>query len=411
MVRIDVKSELLSTAPYPRLKGEKILFAVTGSVAAYRMVDVVRELIRLGAEIHVMMSPDSLNLIHEATFEWASGNKVITEITGNIEHVLYAGEHEEHVDLMIIAPASANSISKIATGIADTNVSLTAAVAIGNNIPLLVVPGMHAPMFNNPVLKKRISELKNLDQTIIMSPRIEEGKAKVPNLEIIVQNAIRLLTPQTFENRQVLISGGATREYIDNVRFISNPASGKTAFYLALEAWYRGATVDLIMGNSEKFDVPFQIKTTFSAEDMFNEIKEVMKTKKPDAVILSAAVSDYKPVTYIEGKLKSGHKELSLNLEPTIKILKQIKSFNENCVLIGFKAEHHPTIDKLKDIFNKYFTDSKIDLLVANDISEKGAGFGTTENHIWIISKNQIAEYKGHKEKLAEEIINYLLKL
>ena len=411
MVRIDVKSELLSSAPYPRLKGKKILFAITGSVAAYRMIDVVRELIRLGADLHVMMSPNSLNLIHEATFEWASGNKVITEITGNIEHVLLAGEHNEHVDLMVIAPASANSISKIATGISDTNVSLTAAVAIGNNIPLLIIPGMHGPMFNNPILKKRIRELKDLNHTVVMDPRIEEGKAKVPNKDTIVHFAIRLLTQQDLDKKHFLISGGATREFMDKVRFISNPSSGKTAFYLALEAWYRGASVDLIMGDSDNFELPFAIQNVVSSEDMLNRIKESIKSLKPDTVILSAAVSDYKPISFVEGKIKSGTEDLSVNFEPTVKILKQIKLLNKNCILIGYKAEYHPTKDILKKIFNKYYVDSKIDLLIANDISEKGAGFGSDKNHIWIISKDEIAEFQGHKEKLAEEIINSSLNI
>ncbi|MHA1989815.1 MAG: bifunctional phosphopantothenoylcysteine decarboxylase/phosphopantothenate--cysteine ligase CoaBC [Candidatus Hodarchaeales archaeon] len=408
MVRIDVKSELFASAPFPRLKGCKILFALTGSIAAYRMVDVTRKLIRLGADVHVMMSPDSLNLISQATFEWATGNPVITNITGNVEHVLYAGEHDDHVDIMIIAPATANTISKIAVGIADTNVTLTATVAIGNNIPLLIVPGMHAPMLNNPIIQSRIKELEAIEKVFILEPRMEEGKAKVPTNETIVQYTIKHLTAQTLKKKHFLITGGPTREFLDQVRFISNPASGKTASYLSLEAWFRGASIDLVLGHEPHIEIPFEYSLIKSTENMLQAVKSSVDKIKPNFVILTAAVTDYKPQKTHLGKIRSGNENLTIQLEPTVKIIEKIKPLVNKCFLVAFKAEHHPNLENLKEIFKKYKEKFQIDLLIANDISEEGSGFATDQNHIWIISNKEIKEITDYKESLASYIINYL---
>jgi phosphopantothenoylcysteine decarboxylase/phosphopantothenate--cysteine ligase len=411
MVRIDVKSELFASAPFPRLKGCKILFALTGGVAAYRMVDVTRELIRLGADVHVMMSPDSLNLISHATFEWATGNPVITNITGNVEHVLYAGEHDEHVDIMIIAPATANTMSKIAVGIADTNVTLTATVAIGNKVPLLIIPGMHSPMFNNPIIQSRIKELQVIEKVFILEPRVEEGKAKVPTNETIIQHTIKCLTSQTLKKKHFLITGGPTREFLDQVRYISNPASGKTASYLSLESWFRGASVDLVLGHKPHIEIPFEYSLIESTENMLQAVKSSITKIKPNYVILTAAVADYKPLKKHSGKIKSGNENLTIELEPTVKIIKEIKPLVNKCFLIAFKAEHHPKIGNLKEIFKKFKESYQIDLLVANDISEEGSGFATDKNHIWIISNKEIKEITDFKESLASLVINYLTTL
>lgn len=414
MPRIDIEEELLGNSVFPRFKKKKILVAVTGSVAAYRSIDIIRELIRLGSDVHVMLSNTAKTLIGVPTFEWASGNPVITEITGNIEHVLFAGEHSAHVDAMIIVPATANTISKIALGLSDSTVSLTALVAIGNSIPVLIVPGMHAPMYRHPIIQEHLTKLSTIDHIYIMSPRIEEGKAKVATTTNIINEIIRILTPQSLINQHVIITGGPTREFIDRVRFLSNPASGKTAIALALEAYYRGASVEIIAGPSEIFsdtDFPFSIFHVVSAEEMLNTLLTRIKEKTPNIVLLSAAVADYRPKSFFDGKQRSGKTDLIIELEPTEKIIQKVKVAAPNVLLVSYKAEHHPSMDDLRQFFEKYNKESKIDLMVANDISEPEAGFGTETNHVFIISATAIQEYKTSKIEIASMLFNLCEKI
>ena len=397
MPRIDVVSEIKGKAIVPRLTDKRLLFCVTGSVAAYRMVDVVRELIRQGADVHLMMSESATQLVGKYTYEWATGNPVITEITGQIEHVLFVGDHEEKVDAVIIGPSTANTISKIAHGISDTPVTLTATTAIGNNIPIILIPGMHRTMWNNPIIKENIDKLKSFKGIKFIMPVLEEGKAKVPSTESIINEIIRLLSPNDLLGKSVLITGGATREYIDQVRFISNPASGKTALALAYECWYRGAEVVLIAGNMPKNQVPFDVVQVTSTDDMLEKVISQLKEKKPELVILSAAVSDYTPATTLSDKIRSGKEELQVILKPTPKIIEHIKKTNKSSLLISFKAEYHPTTKSLKEIFKKYQEKYAIDIMVANDIAEQGYGFATDENHIWLIEEDNVTVYIVHK--------------
>ena len=416
MPRIDVVEELWGNAVFPRFKNNNLQIAVKGSVSAYRSIDIIRELIRLGCNIHVMLSSSAKTLVGVATFEWASGNPVITEITGNIEHVLFAGEHSAHVDAMIVVPATANTISKISLGLSDSTISLTALVAIGNSIPLLVIPGMHAPMYRHPIIQEHLTKLSTLNHVRIMTPHIEEGKAKIPTTTQIITEVIRILTPQTLANQHVLITGGPTREFIDRVRFLSNPASGKTAMTLAIEAYYRGATVELVAGPSEIFsntpsDFPFPIYHIVSAEEMLNVLLARIKVKTPNIVLLTAAVADYKPKNFFDGKQRSGKTDLVIELEPTEKIIQKVKANAPNVILVSYKAEHHPSKDDLRKFFEKYNKESKIDLMVANDISEPDAGFGSETNHVFILSATTFQEYKTSKIEIASILFDLCEKI
>lgn len=413
-MRFDVEQELYASKSN-RLKDKHILMLGTGSVALFKTPDVVRELIRNGAVVDVMLSPDAARLVSPAVFEWASGRPVTLQITGNVEHVLFAGEHDHKVDLVIVCPLTATTLGKFVHGIADTNVSLTLMTALGSHIPILLVPGMHEPMFNNQFVQDNISKVKKLDQVTFLQPRVEEHKAKVPDLLTIISWSIKLLTPQLLKDQNVLVTGGPNHEYFDRVRFIGNPSSGKTGLALALEAWYRGANVSFIVGPTALAIPSFlNVVSVTSSSDMANAVLSELEHASFSIAIFSAAVADFTPASFTDDKIRSSGQELTISLKPTAKILQLVKDFKkrtnqENLLVVGFKAEFNKTKDELHQIVQKYLSTGLADTMVANLIGSDTTGFKVDSTQVHVFTLRGYTFLEGSKSSISQALFNQFL--
>ena len=369
-----------------RLKGRKIVLCITGSVAAVKSVEIARELMRRGAEVFTVMTLMAQKIIHPYLMEWATGNPVVTELTGQIEHVTYAGEHHDRADLVLVAPCTANTIGKAAAAIDDTPVTTVFTTAIGAGIPIIMAPAMHGSMYKHPMVMENIRRLQSIGVEVLM-PRLEEEKAKIPETREIVEAVVRKLTGNgDLEGRLILITAGPTREYLDAFRFVSNPSSGKMGVALAEEALRRGAQVTLIYGPGTAAPPPdaevFRVETT---EEMLEATVRALREKKHDAAILAAAASDYGPTDREMVKTPSGRERWSLELRPLPKIVEQVKRVDADIYLVGFKAEFNVSEEKLIEGAYKRLKTAGMDLIVANDVSREGAGFGTDTNEVFII--------------------------
>jgi len=382
-----------------KLSKKRIVLGVTGSIASVETVKISRELIRHGAEVIPVMSPSASKIIHPDAIWFATGNKPIIELTGATEHVSFCGRVKNPVDLLLISPCTANTISKIAHGIDDTSVTTFVSTAIGSNIPILIVPAMHISMFYHKIVQKNIDICKKVGIKFV-EPRIEKNKAKMANIDEIVANVIHETSNQDLTNKKILVIGGPTTEPIDDIRVITNRSSGKTAVFLAKNAFYRGADVELWYGSGIE-PTPSFVKTVgFESIDDILRLIEKKDLKRFDVIIVCAALSDYAPKKQ-KGKIKSGKEKLVIELSPTPKIIPKIKHKSPKSKIIGFKVEdkRDSLIDKAKELLRN----NNIDYVVANTIT----GFARDDNDIWIIDKKGKSVYKkGNKEELAEYILD-----
>ncbi|ASJ11246.1 phosphopantothenoylcysteine decarboxylase [Thermococcus sp. P6] len=389
--------KLIHATKSKKLLGKKIVLAIPGSIAAVECVRLARELIRHGAEVHAVMSESAQKIIHPYAMEFATGNPVVTELTGFIEHVELAGEHERSAHLVLVCPATANTISKIACGIDDTPVTTVVTTAF-SHIPIMIAPAMHSSMYRHPIVLRNIEKLRELGVEFI-APRLEEGKAKVATIEEIVYRVIRKLHPKTLEGKRVLVTAGATREYIDPIRYITNASSGRMGVALAEEADFRGAEVTLIRtkGSVPSF-VENQIEVE-TVEEMLRAIEGELKAKKYDVVVLAAAVSDFRVREKAKAKIKSG-RPLSLELEPTPKIIERVKELQPDVFLVGFKAESRDG-EELVRAAREQIERVGSDLVVANTLE----AFGSGENEVVIVGKDFVRKLpRMEKRELAEKI-------
>jgi len=296
------------------LVGKKIILGITGSVALIESVRLCRELIRFGANVQVMMTEDAKKLVDLSLFEFASGNEVITNIDGKVQHITTM----EDSDLFLIAPATANTISKIASGIGDTTVTLCALNAF-TFLPIVIVPSMNEDMYKNPIINDNIEKLSSMGLHII-NPRIEDGKAKMPSQDSIVAHVIRQINSKI--QKKVLIIGGASVENIDEFRVITNKSSGETSIEIAKNAFFYGADVKLLMGK-HSFIIPEYLNYE-SFESVSDLIKKIDVFLNFDVIIVPAALCDF-GVEKREGKIKSD-KDLTLHLRKNDKFIKKLYS-------------------------------------------------------------------------------------
>ena len=315
----------------------------------------------------------------------------------------YCGRHDKKADLLVIAPATSNTISKIANGIDDTTVTTFAATALGSKIPLIIVPAMHESMYTNPIIKKNIETLEKQGITFI-EPDIKENKARLKPTSYIAKAIISTFKKKDLKNKKILITAGPTIEYIDPVRIITNPGSGKTGICLAQAAQERGAQVTLIIANKDIEEENYktiQVKTT---KDMYGAVKSSLKDT--DILIHTASVSDF---TFDQSKQKQPtDKNLTLSLKPTIKILDRIRALKKDIFLVGFKAEYSVSKETLIKRAEDKLKKAHADIIVANDVSLAGCGFATDENRITIITKQgKVTETKkAHKKELADLLLD-----
>jgi phosphopantothenoylcysteine decarboxylase/phosphopantothenate--cysteine ligase len=315
-----------------KLKGRRIVLGVTGSIAAVESVRLCRELIRHGALVHVVMSEQALKIVHPYALEFASGQPVTTEIDGRVQHVALCGDVPDRADMMLIAPCTANTLSKVACGIDDTTVTTFATTALGSGIPVVVVPAMHGSMIRNSAVLENIDRLGAMGVAVLES-RTEESKAKMPDIEHLVAEVVSRIGRKDLRGLSVLVIAGATEEPIDDVRVITNRSSGETGVEIAKAAFDRGAEVEIWIGRSQT-PVPAHIPSCqFRATKDLHDMAKADSTSR-DIVLFPAAVSDYAPVK-IDGKMSSSEQEITLRLMRNPKIIDDIKAK----VVVGFKAQ------------------------------------------------------------------------
>jgi phosphopantothenoylcysteine decarboxylase/phosphopantothenate--cysteine ligase len=385
------------------LSGKRIVIGVTGSIAAVRVVDLIRDLIRRGADVHAVMSDGAAQILHPYALEYASGHSVIREITGRVEHVEFCGVGGK-ADLLLVAPATANTIGKMALGIDDTPVTTFATTAIGSGKPVMVVPAMHEAMYRHPAVLRNLDALQEMGVAVI-DPRMEEGKAKIASSALVVLEVERFLGPGDLSGKKILITSGSNAEAVDPIRILTNKASGKTGVALALEARRRGAEVTLVHRFLQ--DIPVRQIYAQSAEEMLDAVLAELESGC-DALIGAAAVADY-TLDANKEKIKSG-KDLVLRLKPTKKIIKTVRSAYPDLKIVGFKAETNVTQEELLRRAGESLRGSDLDLVVANDVGI--GGMGTEENRVVIIDKegrSMIVE--GKKSQIAKKIIDALLEV
>jgi phosphopantothenoylcysteine decarboxylase/phosphopantothenate--cysteine ligase len=388
-------SQIIQTST--SLEGKTIVLGITGSIAAARCVELARELIRHGADVHAVMTKAAQKIIHPEAMRYATGNPVIIEITGGVEHVEFCGIGGK-ASLLLIAPCTANTIGKIAHGIDDTPVTTFATTAFGSGIPIMIVPAMHESMYDHPIVIENIGKLTELAVEFI-NPILEEGAAKIATNEEIVLRAERALGSKTLAGKSILITGGATAEAIDPIRILTNRASGKTGIELSLLAFRRGADVTLVHRGCIGIQGICEFSVE-SAQDMTDTVIEELG-KGYDLLISAAAISDFILRTS-KTKIKSD-KSVTLILKPAPKLIKEVRLKYPGLKIIGFKAETGVTEDELIESARKSMESSRLSLVVANDVSS--GGMGTDTNEVYLID-DQIKKVSGTKYEIAKEIMD-----
>ena len=379
------------------LEGKRIVLGITGSIAAVECFDLARELVRHGAQVHAVLSDDAAKLVTPWTMEFATGNPVIEAIDGQVQHVSLLGDTEGKADLLLIAPSTANTISKIACGIDDTPVTTMATTAIGSGTPVMIAPAMHLAMYQNPFVKRNVEKLVAAGIEMV-GPRIEGKKAKVAENDEIVAKVIRRIGRRDLVGRKVLVIGGSSEEPIDEMRVITNRGTGATGVHLAMAAFHRGAEVELWMGRCQ---VPIP---SFLAVERFATVEDLLelvkKKGRQDAVIVPAALGDYSPPPS-KGKIPSGKAELKLILHPLPKVLETLRPKAK--VLVGFKAEHGLEERELVARARKKLSSVPLDMVVANDL--KMVDMESTKALI-VKPKGKIAKFTGRKSELADMVLD-----
>ena len=394
------------------LKNKNILLCVTGSIAAYKACELLRTLRKEGANIQVMMSYSAEKFIGKATFSALSNNKVLTnlfseESSQSIEHV----DLSFKLDLVVVAPATANIICKAAQGVADEIVSTTLSIC---DVPILFAPAMNFRMWENKATIDAIKKIKKRGN-IIVEPEegylasLHKGKGRLADINIIFNQIKKVFHYNLIlENQNILITAGPTIENIDSVRYISNKSSGKMGYSLANAAKYYGGNVTLISGPVALDKIPgIQHFDITSAKDMEEEVKNIIKKTNFNFIFMVAAVADYRPIKVPKNKIKSNNSELTIHLEKTTDILKDIIPTSK-AIKIGFALETDNGIENAKMKMNA----KDLDYILLNFANEKDAGFNTDTNHIYLFSKNG-DEYEfalDTKYRLSLKILEYIYK-
>ncbi|QUH20894.1 bifunctional phosphopantothenoylcysteine decarboxylase/phosphopantothenate--cysteine ligase CoaBC [Alkaliphilus sp. B6464] len=389
------------------LKNTNVVLGVTGGIAAYKACDIVSRLKKLQANVDVIMTKSATEMVQPHTFQALSQNPVITDTFStprywDIEHISLA----QKADILLVAPATANIIGKVANGISDDMLSTT---IMASTAKVIFAPAMNTKMYENRIVQQNIEKLTSLGYQFIepASGRLacgDIGRGKLADVDEIIEFVINIAKPnRDLEGKKVLITAGPTRESLDPVRFITNHSSGKMGYSLAEAAVERGADVTLISGPTNlcppKGVRLIKINTTL---DMYNA---VMKNYIDQHIIIkSAAVADYRPETVSTSKIKKNEGNLTLTLVRNPDILKELGCLKEDRVLVGFAAESDNVIENAKGKINR----KNLDFIVANDITEEGAGFGTDTNIVNIIDKNGEIEKveKSSKREIAHRILD-----
>lgn len=388
----------------------EIILCVTGSIAATETVKLAREFRRQGHSVKAFMTKEATKILHPNALEFATGQGVVLELTGKIEHVKYSQS-----DLILVAPATANTISKFAYKISDNPVNTLLITAYGHNTPIVFVPSMHDSMYD--AVSENVERLKE-EGIKFVNPRIDEGKAKFPAIGDIVLESIRAINldkankgldeGNNIAGKNILISLGGTFEEIDPIRGISNRSSGKMGLELAKEAFIRGANLTILAAHHE-VSIPkaFNVIDAESTYLMNEKIDELIPDF--DIFISTAAISDFTPINKEKSKISSSY-NLSLEFEPVAKIIKRIKKINEDIFLVGFKAEYNISEEKMINCAKTQMQEAGTDLVVANDVSNIGCGFGSETNEVILVSDEVKKVALSSKKEIAKSIFDEISK-
>ncbi len=385
------------------LAGKRIVLGVCGSIAAVKCVELARELIRHGAEVKAVMTHEAQRILHPNALHYATGEFPVVELNGAVQHVEEFGKKGQG-NLLLIAPCTANTIGKIACGIDDTPVTTFATTALGSKKPLVIVPAMHESMYENKMVVENIKKLKEVG-VVFVEPRHSEGAAKFPCVKEIVLECERALGSQQLEGKRVVIASGAVQEEIDPIRVLTTKASGKTGLELAKEAYRLGAEVKLVHSNQVGFSGIKEVIVK-TGKEMHNAVLREIEKTKPDFFLIPAALSDF-AVKKREKKITS-EKAVNLELLPDKKLVEEVRKLFPKLFIIGFKAETNVSEAKLIERATEKMAKTKMQLIVANDVGEKGIGQDT--NTVTIISKQGQKTVSGKKELIAREIWEEALK-
>ncbi|SFF99466.1 phosphopantothenoylcysteine decarboxylase / phosphopantothenate--cysteine ligase [Halopelagius inordinatus] len=378
------------------LEGVNVALGVSGSIAAVKVVELAHELRRRGAAVRGVMTESARGIIHPWAVEFATENDVVTEITGRVEHVELCGR-EGWADVLLLAPATANTVGKVAAAVDDTPVTTCATTALGAGVPVVVAPAMHEPMYDHPGVLDAIDRVESWGVEFV-APRLEEGKAKIATEEAIVTGVARATTDQTLDGKRVVVTSGATAEPIDPVRILTNRASGRTGRAVARACAVRGADVTLVHdGGDVHYADAVSVET--SAEMLDATLDAV---EGADALVSAAAISDY-TVEAAEEKLRSGEPR-TLELEPTPKLLDAVREQRPDVAIVGFKAETSGDDESMVEAARRTAARVGLSFVVANDASV----MGSAETRTLFVRSDSAREFSGSKEELGARVAEEL---
>ncbi|WP_066415919.1 bifunctional phosphopantothenoylcysteine decarboxylase/phosphopantothenate--cysteine ligase CoaBC [Halorubrum aethiopicum] len=346
------------------LAGVNVALGVSGSIAAVKVVELAHELRRHGASVRAVMTPAATDIVHPWAVDFATDEPVVTEITGDVEHVELCGR-DGWADVLLLAPATANTAGKVAAAVDDTPVTTCATTALGAGVPVVMAPAMHEPMYDHPGVLAALDRLEAWGVTFA-DPRIEEGKAKIAAESTVLTEVARATTPDVLSGRHVVVTAGATKERIDPIRILTNRASGKTGRAVARACYVRGADVTLVHDGGE---VPYADAVPVeTADEMIAACREAATTA--DALVSAAAISDF-TADAVDEKIRSGS-PLSVDLRPTPKLLDSVREAHPDLPLVGFKAETSGDDDTMVGEAERIRDRVGLAFVVANDASVMG---------------------------------------
>ncbi len=394
------------------LKGKTVVLGVTGSIAAYKIANLASSLVKLHADVHVIMTKNATNFINPIAFETLTKNKCMTDTFDrnfmfNVAHVSIA----DKADVMLVAPASANIIAKMAHGIADDMLSTT---YLAMKCPVIVSPAMNVNMFTNPVVQRNLQTLEEFGVTVIPPDNGYlacgyTGAGKMPSEQVLLEYILRETAwEKDMAGKRVLVTAGPTRESIDPVRFITNHSTGKMGYAVARQAMLRGAEVTLVSGPVSIAPPPFvRVVNVTSAQDMFEAVKD--NCADADIIIKTAAVADYTPEATADEKIKKSDGDLSIPMKRTTDILKWLgENKREGQLICGFSMETENMLENSRAKLQK----KNADLIAANSLRDEGSGFGTDTNHLVLIKRDGVTDLPLlSKADAADRLLDELMAL
>lgn len=392
------------------LTGKTVVLGVTGSIAAYKIANLARMLVKLNCDVHVLMTQNATNFINPITFETLTKHKCLIDTFDrnfeySVEHVALA----KAADVVMIAPASANVIGKIANGIADDMLTTTVMACPCKKI---VSPAMNHNMFHNPIVQDNIEKLRKYGYEIVepahgMLANGDMGDGRMPDEELLLEYILKEIAfDKDMAGKKVLVTAGATMEALDPVRYITNHSSGKMGFSLAKNAMLRGAEVTLVMGKCDSEPPEFvKVVRVKSAKEMFDAVMSA--ADNTDIIVKAAAVADYRPKNVSAEKVKKKDSDMSIEMERTDDILKTLgENKKDGQFICGFSMETENMLENSRVKLKK----KNVDMIVANNLKQDGAGFGGDTNIVTLITaQDEVQLEKMSKDKVAEKIFDFIL--